>query len=164
MARRKIGVRLALFPKDISKLFAEYREAYFSARKTEQAKAEVNISLYPKNLCEFLEKNMNTCFSIKAFILNPTKLVEESLQATVFEAECSTNNPLKRIIKVYMIDAQRGFSDPDSSDGGEKVRKKLSEQMRDYYDKHLDPKKALSPEDLDILKATEDVEKAFNAK
>lgn len=37
----KLGVRLALFPKDISKLFSAYREAYFSARKTEQAKKEI---------------------------------------------------------------------------------------------------------------------------
>lgn len=159
----KLGVRLALFPKDISKLFAEYREAYFSARKTEQAKVEVNISLYPKDLCEFLEKNMNSYFSIKSFILNPAKSLEESPQVTVFEAECATNNPLKGIIRVDMIDAQRGFSDPDSSDGGEKVRKKLSEQMRNYYDKHLDPEKIPSPEDLDILKATEDAKKAFDA-
>ena len=33
----RLGVRLALFPKDIEKLFAEYREAYFAARITEKA-------------------------------------------------------------------------------------------------------------------------------
>lgn len=105
---------------------------------------------------------MNTYFSIKAFILDPAKLTEESPQVTVFETECATNNPLKRIINVNMIDAQRGFSDPDSSDGGEKVRKKLSEQMRHYYDKHLDPEKTPSQEDLDILKATEDAKRALD--
>lgn len=34
--------------------------------------------------------------------------------------------------------------------------------MRNYYDKHLDPEKTPSPEDLDILKATEDAKKAFD--
>lgn len=50
-----------------------------------------------------------------------------------------------------MIDAQRGFADPDSSEGTEKVRKQLSAQMRNYYEKHLDPEKAPSPEDLTYL-------------
>ena len=34
----KLGVRLALLPKDVSNLFNEYREAYSSARTTEHAR------------------------------------------------------------------------------------------------------------------------------
>lgn len=157
-----MGVRLALLPKDISKLFSEYREAYFSARKTEEANKGVEIRLYPKNLCEFLEKDLNTYFSIKTFILDPVKLEVEEPQATPFEMECSTDNPLKGIIKVDMIDAQRGFADPDHADGTEKTQNRLSRQMRSYYDKHLDPEKSPSPEDLDILHATEEARKAFD--
>ena len=76
--------------------------------------------------------------------------------------ECFTDNPLKGIIKVDMIDAQRGFADPDNADGTERTKKQLSEQMRSYYDKHLDPEKSPSPEDLDILQATEEARKAFD--
>ena len=47
--------------------------------------------------------------------------------------ECFIDNPLKRIIKVDMIDAQRGFADPDNTEGTTKSQKQLSEQMRDYY-------------------------------
>ena len=83
-------------------------------------------------------------------------------QPTPFDMECFTDNPLKEIIKVDMIDAQRGFADPDSPDGGERAKRQLSDQMRSYYDKHLNPEKSPSLEDLDILKATEDAEKAFN--
>lgn len=36
----KLGVRLALLPKDVSNLFNEYREAYSSARTTEHARVE----------------------------------------------------------------------------------------------------------------------------
>ena len=61
-----------------------------------------------------------------------------------------------------MIDAQRGFADPDNADGTERTKKQLSEQMRSYYDKHLDPEKSPSPEDLDILQATEEARKAFD--
>lgn len=158
----KLGVRLAFFPKNISKLFAEYREAYFAARKTEKAKGKVDINLYPKDLCEFLERNLNTCFSMKAFILDPIQSNKDVSQTTPFEMECFTDNPLKGIIKVDMIDAQRGFADPDSSDSSEQAKRQLSDQMRSYYDKHLDPEKSPSPEDLDILKATEDAKKAFD--
>ncbi|WP_369298897.1 ATP-dependent endonuclease [uncultured Neglectibacter sp.] len=158
----KLGVRLAFFPKNISKLFAEYRETYFAARKTEKAKGKVDINLYPKDLCEFLERNLNAYFSMKAFILDPAQSNKDLPQATPFEMECFTDNPLKGIIKVDMIDAQRGFADPDSSDSNERAKRQLSDQMRSYYDKHLDPEKSPSPEDLDILKATEDAKKAFD--
>ena len=158
----KLGVRLAFFPKNISKLFAEYREAFFSVRKTEKAKGKMDISLYPKDLCEFLERNLNTYFSMKAFILDPAKSNEEVPQTTPFEMECFTDNPLNGIIKIDMIDAQRGFADPDSPDSNERAKRQLSDQMRSYYDKHLNPEKSPSPEDLDILKATEDAKKAFD--
>ena len=155
-------MRIVAFMRYCPKLFADYREAYFAARKTEKAKENVNVNLYPKDLCEFLERNLNTYFSIKAFILNPAKFNEDTPQPTPFDMECFTDNPLKEIIKVDMIDAQRGFADPDSPDGGERAKRQLSDQMRSYYDKHLNPEKSPSLEDLDILKATEDAEKAFN--
>ena len=79
----ELGVRLAFLPKDISKLFLEYREAYFAARKTEKAKEKVEIRLYPKNLCEFLEKNFNTYFSIKTFILDPANPRCASIMSTL---------------------------------------------------------------------------------
>ncbi|MBU4440455.1 MAG: AAA family ATPase [Firmicutes bacterium] len=159
-----LGIRLAFFPKDASKLFNEYREAYFAARNTEASKMDGSstISLQPKDLCSFLEGKLNTYFSIKAFILDPSKLEDDLPQSTPYEMECLTDNPLKGIIKIDMIDAQRGFSDPDSYNGGEKVRKQLSSQMRSYYDKHLDPEKAPSPADLELLEATETARGIFD--
>ena len=158
----KLGTRLAFLPKDISKLFADYREEYFAARRAENAKKNVEIRLYPKNLCEFLEKNLNAYFSIKTYILDAAKEETEIPQKTPFEMECFIDNPLKRIIKVDMIDAQRGFADPDNTEGTVKSQKQLSEQMRDYYEKHLDPEKCPSPEDLDILQAAEQARKVFD--
>lgn len=159
----KLGVRLALLPKDVSNLFNEYREAYSSARTTEHARVEKSsFNLFPKDLCEFLDRKLTTYFSIKAFILDPSHFEDAPVQPTSFEAECLTDNPLKDIVRVDMIDAQRGFADPDSSEGTEKVRKQLSAQMRNYYEKHLDPEKAPSPEDLDILEATEGARQVFD--
>ncbi|VBB08565.1 Hypothetical protein LUCI_3843 [Lucifera butyrica] len=160
----KLGVRLIYQPKEVSNLFTEYREAYFAARKTEAAKPGLgaSINLYPKDLCEFLERKLVTYFSIKSYVLNPAQSEEEIPQPTPFGMECFTDNPLKGIIRVDMIDAQRGFADPDSSDSGEKTRKQLSAQMRSYYDKHLDPEKMPSPEDLEILEVTEVAKNVFD--
>lgn len=160
----KLGIRLSFQPKDISKLFADYREEYFAARNTENAKkaSPSIISLHPKDLCDFLERKLGAYFSIKSYVLDPSKSEEETPQPTPFEMECFTDNPLKGIIRIDMIDAQRGFSDPDSGDDSGVTKKQLSSQIRSYYDKHLDPEKSPSPEDLEILEATEAARSVFD--
>ena len=128
-----LGIRLAFQPKDISKLFTEYREAYFAARTTEAAGTGAgvyHVNLYPKDLCDFLERKLAAHFSIKSYVLDPEKSEADPPQITPFGMECFTDNPLKGIIKIDMIDAQRGFADPDSSNSGEKSGKQLSAQMR----------------------------------
>lgn len=161
----KLGVRLAFLPKDIAKIFVNYREAYHAARqaeKTQSKKKAGSIHLYPKDLCDYLEKNFSTLFTIKTFILDPKHKDFDKPQKTPFEMECFMDHPLKGIIKVDMIDAQRGFADPDNPENNAASKKQLSEQLRSYYDKHLDPEKAPSSEDLGILKATEDAKKVFD--
>ncbi|WP_312832514.1 ATP-dependent nuclease [Sedimentibacter saalensis] len=161
----KLGIRLAFQPKDISKLFAEYREAYYAARTTEAAgkgKDVFHINLYPKDLCDFLDRKLNTYFFIKSYVLDPKQSETEPPQSTPYGMECFTDNPLKGIIKIDMINAQRGFSDPDSSDDSERARKQLSTQMRSYYDKHLDPEKLPTPKDLEILEVTEQARGVFD--
>lgn len=160
----KLGIRLALLPKDISKLFTDYRDAYDAARTTEAAKPKggTAINLFPKDLCEFIERMLTTYFSIKSYILDPSKFEADPPQSTDFEMACFTDNPLDKIIKVDMINAQRGFADPDNTDISESTRKQLSSQFRSYYDKHLDPEKTPSPEDLKILEVTETARSAFD--
>lgn len=161
----KLGVRLTFLPKDISKLFTEYREAFNAARTTEaagNAEGTSSITLYPKNLCDFVEKKLAAYFSIKSYILDPTLSETELPQITPYSMECISDNPLKGIIRIDMIDAQRGFSDPGSTDGGDRSRNQLSSQIRSYYDKHLDPEKLPTPEDLEMLKAAEEARCIFD--
>ncbi|HYE11424.1 MAG TPA: AAA family ATPase, partial [Patescibacteria group bacterium] len=163
----KIGVRLVFQPKDITTLFASYRDAYFAARKTEAAgvgEEASNVKLHPKNLCDFLEVKLNTYFSIRSYVLNPEQSEDDPPQTTPYAMECFTDNPLKGIIKIDMIDAQRGFTDPDTSDASDVSRKQLSAQMRTYYDKHLDPEKLPTPKDLEILGVTEKARAAFDER
>lgn len=163
----KLGVRLAFQPKEVSKLFTEYREAFFAARATESTRKENDlnhINLYPKDLCDFLDRSLTSYFSIKSFILDPQQSESEPPQPTPYSMECFTDNPLKEIIRIDMIEAQRGFSDPDSTNDSEKSRTKLSAQMRHYYDKHLDPEKLPNSEDLEILEVTEQARMVFDKK
>ena len=158
-----LGVRLLFQPQKIETLFTEYREAFFAARETEKMNTgKEAIQLFPKNLCDFLERKLSAYFTIKSYILDPGKAADPSPQETVFEMECLTDNPLKGIVRINMISAQRGFSDTDKRELSEVERTSLSSQIRGYYDKHLDPEKTPSPEDLSILAATEQARKVFD--
>lgn len=161
----KLGVRLLFQPKDIGTLFSDYREAYFVARRTELTGADdrnCSISLFPKSLCEFIDRKLAIYFSVKSYVLDPQRGEEKPPQDTSFEMGCFTDNPLKGIVRVDMISAQRGFSDPDAREGGEHNRTRLSTQMREYYDKHLDPEKLPNSEDLRILNVTKDAKDVFD--
>lgn len=158
-----LGVRLLFQPQKIETLFTEYREAFFAAKETEKNNADKDsIHLFPKNLCDFLERKLSTYFAIKSYILDPSRAADSSPQETVFEMECLTDNPLKGIVRINMISAQRGFSDTDKKEHYSVERTSLSSQIRGYYDKHLDPEKTPLPEDLSILAATEQAKKVFD--
>ncbi len=76
--------------------------------------------------------------------------------------ECLTNNPLKDIIRIDIINTQRGFSDSEGSDGYDSSKTGLSSQLRNYYDKYLDPEKSPGPEDINILMTVEQARKTFD--
>src|SRR5699024_10607149 len=65
-------------------------------------------------------------------------------------------------IRIDIIDAQRGFTDPDTSTENIKYKNQLSNQMRKYYDRHLDPEKLPTPEDIEILRVTEEARTVFD--
>lgn len=161
----KLGVRLAFQPKDATKLFNDYCEAYIAARDVKTGRENENVSLinlYPKDLCDFLDKKLTTYFSIKSYVLDPKQTEEEAPPPTPYGMECFTDNPLKGIIRIDMIDAQRGFSDPDSINNNTRSQQQLSTQMRYYYDKHLDPEKLPTNEDIEILEVMEQARSVFD--
>lgn len=160
----RLGVRLIYQPRKIEGLFTEYREAFFSARKTEKAGADKNkILLFPNSLCEYLERYFTSSFVVKSYILDPEKFDADSPQETEFGMECLVDNPLTAIIRIDTIGAQRNLSDPDKHDGTDSDRTRLSTKIRSYYDKYLDPEKTPLPEDLEILAATEQARKIFDS-
>jgi predicted ATP-dependent endonuclease of OLD family len=154
-----IGLRLILQPKNIESLIEEY----ILARKkvvdlnTKSGKA---VELWPTNFWQFCDKNLNTLFEIKSYLLDPDKYEEDQeLSNQNIELE---GNPLKGLIKIHTINAQRGFSDANSDNPEFNNTKSLSSQLRAYYDKHLNPSIDPNEQDLEALEKLNDAQNTFD--
>lgn len=179
----RLGVRLRYEPKDINALFKEFITAITEANAMrEAAEAAVaakgvggKLTVWPETLVDFLTKRLSSMFTIRVYPLDPDLLaVPKKLQALPQTLPTSAlpieGDPLGGLIKVHDIPAQRGFGEIPSgveeegelqaSAGGTR----LSEQLRSYYAKHLDPAKGPDPMDLEALQAIEAAEDAFDLK
>ena len=78
-------------------------------------------------------------------------------------------DPLEGLIRVDEIGAQRGFGGSQNGANGESASTKsgatrLSEQLRDYWKKHLDPSEQPDPSDLGALQAIQAAQDAFDER
>jgi predicted ATP-dependent endonuclease of OLD family len=172
----KLGVRLRLEPEDIVKLREEFLTAVEEVKATKGDK-ETKVKLWPENLLDFLHKRLRTHFTVRAYVLDPAKCktpengraVPQDLIEGIVPIE---EDPLKGLIRVDEITAQRGFADRQgkTADGAEvqaaarRDSRKLSDQLRSYYQEHLDPFKRPEASDLDALEAIANAETAFDAR
>ncbi|HQT85078.1 MULTISPECIES: AAA family ATPase [Acidiphilium] len=181
-----LGVRLRLEPKDFSALFKDYLAAVSDAEALKDAAeqkgdkggevdaASQKLTVWPANLTEFLGRKLSTYFAIRAYSLDPSKVSpSQGLQATPQTLPADSllieGDPLEGLIRVNDIPAQRGFGEIQPSDGedGAPVRSggsRLSEQLRTYYAKHLDPTDRPDASDLGALLAIEAAQKAFDTR
>lgn len=159
-----IGVRLLLRPDKPEKMYSDYIKKYNKARDLEKKAKETNknIKIWPINFCDYMKSNMNEIFRIKTYILDVSKIDNEKdiPQKIDYEME-TTFDSLQNIIKVDVIEAQRGFHDPDTN-FKEIESKSLSSQLRNYYNNHLDPEKSPTEEDFNIMQAMEKAKDAFD--
>ena len=170
-----LGVRLRLEPKNIIELYEDFLASSSSSIKvTEEAKkktraSKISLKLWPATMWDFLEKKLHTHFVIKAYILDPSKLVEPKNNKA--QPQLLSNNlpldktPFDGLIKVDIIKAQRGFSDANS-DGDKLVRPNgnLSVQLREYYTKHLNPSEQPAVSDVQALQSIEDAKIVFDER
>lgn len=182
----EIGVRLRLEPKDFSLLFKDFVDA---ATKAENLKAIARerhpensekpyseLKIWPSNLVDFLARRMSDYLTIRAYPLDPSKLQSpeklrafpQQLPETAWPLD---GNPISGLIRVDDIQAQRGFGEvhPDEAEDVATVRpssgaNQLSEQLRAYYKRHLDPTNSPDPKDLDALQAIDAAQEAFNLR
>ena len=136
-----------------------------------------NAPLWPQNLREFLERRLLKFFSVQTYTLDPSKCrrTTNGTAAPQSLPEGSVRikgDPLKSLIRIDEIGAQRGLGSAASLGGDEKTgdsrgrrdQRRLSEQLRSYYSKHLDPSEFPEPEDLIALAAIKDAQDQFDSK
>lgn len=160
----KIGIRLIYEPRDAEKLFQEYVSAYKLARaRSDKAK------LWPLNLTDYLHNKIKNHFVMNAYILDPAKVVELTENSVASPQETPRNNsrldfdPFKKLIRIDIISAQRWLEDSDEDDTDSKSESSLlSAQLRDYYDRQLDPERKPSTSDIRALNEMQAAKEVFD--
>ena len=132
------------------------------------------LTIWPENLFDFLSKRLSMHFTIRAYPLDPGQLVApaKSLaqpQALSGSSRPIDGDPLGGLIRVHDIPAQRGFGEEqqtveDDDAPAAATGSRLSDQLRSYYAKHLDPTKGPDPKDLGALQAIEAAQDAFDKR
>lgn len=152
-----LGVRLIYQPKDLEQL----RENYVRERNAVvKVNKEKQLPLWPRNFKDYLKEKLYSEFEIKAYLLDPSK--KDESQTLTNESICFDFDPLKGIFRVDTIEAQRGFSDPNSDSS--KTTSNLSSQLNEYYKRHLNPSEMPEIEDLDVLEAVEKAQIEFDTR
>ncbi|TSK06616.1 MAG: AAA family ATPase [Geobacter sp.] len=165
-----LGVRLILEPKKVEDLYKGYVAAYTSAKNTIDLWDSENgdgkkssLSLWPQSMHDFLDRELHKYFEVRAYVLDPAKLIGSEPQTLPLDSEPLEGDPFAGLFKIDIINAQRGFSDA-STIGGASSDRRLSAQLRQYFDKHLDPTELPEANDLDALEAIEAARTAFDEK
>ena len=185
----RLGVRLRYEPKDLGLLYKDFMGAVTDAEAMKAAAIaavaaehpDVNpqpdppkLTVWPSNLIDFLSKRLSAHFTIRAYTLDPALLVgpvksQAKPQALPLASLPIEGDPLKGLIRVHDIPAQRGFGGEQSGDDDDDMpvsasSNRLSDQLRSYYAKHLDPTKGPDPKDLGALQAIEAAQDAFDKR
>lgn len=185
----RLGVRLRYEPKDLSLLYKDFmgavsdaealKAAALKAAAAEHPDADLTpvppkLTIWPESLVDFLGKKLSTHFTIRTYSLDPEKLAapQKSLaqpQALPAASLPIEGDPLNGLIRVHDIPAQRGFGEEQSGEEDDDgpiaaAGSRLSEQLRSYYAKHLDPTKGPDPKDLGALQAIEAAQDEFDKR
>ena len=161
----KLGVRLVFEPKKVEDLYKAFKTDYEAAKSTSESRANGKaLKLWPQTMREFLDKELHKHFSIKAYILDPANCADTTPQSLPENSEPIAGDPFDGLFKIDIISAQRGFSDPSSTEDGVRNDRRLSAQLRTYFEKHLNPSEIPDSNDLDALEAIENARTAFDKR
>lgn len=166
-----LGVRLVFGPKNMEQLYKDFRSAYKSARAAEStSKREKSQQfLWPNSLREFLDRQLHSHFEVQSYILDPARRqdpVKGTAKPQLLPADSDPiqKDPFDGLIKIDVITAQRGFSDPKTADESHSGFASLSTQLRHYFSKHLNPSEAPDASDIEALEAIEAAKTVFSDK
>ena len=156
-----LSVRIAYEATDIYKLFREF----FDARGVISGH-EGDVSLWPKDLYDFLEKGRNFSKFIKQkhYILSKeVKPTEEADTATKEILQPLKPEVWKKLIRVDVISEQRGLGAEDNTNqkGPYSEKQRLNKLLREYYECILNPEDFPVADDLKVLGQQQKLEKDF---
>lgn len=168
----RLGVRLRYEPKDFAALFKDYTEEIDRADAVRAVAGPAKLTVWPVSLVDFLSRRLPAHFMIRAYTLDPAGLRDpEKLQSRPQElapqAQPIEGDPLNGLVRVHDIPALRGFGEERSAEDAASPTgsaSRLSEQLRNYYARHLDPNKAPVPEDIEAIRAIEAAQDAFDKR
>ncbi|MGY4567087.1 AAA family ATPase [Bradyrhizobium sp. USDA 3256] len=185
-----LGVRIRYEPDDLTVLYKDFIAVVAEAdslRVTASAqqaavKPEGNtdltqspkLTLWPSTLVDYLSRRLSRHFTLRAYTLDPAQLKspvksQAQLQPLTASSLPVDGDPLRGLVRVHDIPAQRGFGEEtakDDDDGASSgpAGSRLSDQLRSYYSKHLDPAKGPDAKDLGALQAIEAAQDAFDQR
>ena len=174
-----IGVRLRYEFDDPDKLRADFLAERAAAKELATALGKYSGSqkarVWPASLTDYLGQRLSRHVKLRSYPLDPGALAtaEAKPQALPADAIAFDASPFKKLIRIDDIVAQREFADAGErtinvgADGSgdeshRRYKRRLSEQLRSYYDRHLDPAKKPSAEDVEALGAIQTAERNFD--
>ena len=179
-----LGVRLRYESDALEKLRDDFlrertaaKEATASGTNKTARKAP---KVWPMSLTDFLERRLQRYLDIEAYALDPAQYTSPHKgaarpQALPDDAVPLDKDPFKPLLRIDEIAAQRDFADAgdrrggmggdDQADSGAwRYKRKLADQLRSYYDRHLDPTKSPAAEDYEALAAIQLAETNFDTR
>ena len=157
-----LGARFILEPNRLDELFSDYKQIVENNIKLKDGKEQIN--LWPNDFCHFLKRKLNQYFKMSYYTLDPKMYDDDSISINS-DLEKLNLNPLKNLVKIDVINAQRGLNDASSERVESSSNKKLASELRSYYDEHLKPNDDLLEEgDLEFIKEAFKAERRFDEK
>lgn len=171
-----VGVRLRCEPRDVEQLrtaFLARRQAVVETTKDLASESDP-IRLWPKDLVDFLDRQMGEAFVVRPYKLDPNEIKPTlSISGASLGSDSSTGdvilqplsegeealdiNPIPKLVRVDIVNAQRGLGADDN-------RGRLSTQVSSYYSKHLDFDQKPEPADLEAIQATQHASDLFDSR
>ncbi len=149
--------------RDYEKLYGDFAESFKKAHEGKDG-----LKLWPNDFCDFLGTKMQALFTMNAYILNPENIQDVDIGDIARPQTIPTGaaplefDPFKNLVRVDIISAQRGLDDSDDADESPMESSLLSDQLRSYYDRQLDPEHEPSASDLKALKELQGASEVFN--
>jgi len=162
----ELGVRLVFQPKNLDDLRSQFLADFNAAKSVIDISSKQNpskqLSIWPRDIKDFLDIKLNSLFEITAYILDPK--TNEKPQPLRDRQQPLEHYPFNGLFKVDVIEAQRGFSDPNTQQSKSKLNGSLSGQLSEYYKRHLNPTQQPDADDIEALTAIDEAKKSFDVR